>query len=401
MRTPITLSFLCVFTSFWLARPAVGRQPSSPTATPPGNASTIRDGEKTPASDRDRSRPIRVIYGTDLLHPHDDPDDHFDLATLFAMPELDVRAILLDLGDRQQARPGRVPVDQMLAITGRKVPYATGLEKPLKSPNDKGLDQPAGCQGNVNLLLRALRESPEPVIVFTAGSVRDLCAAFNREPALLKSRIARAYINIGTLNANEDEWNVTLDRQACIGVMRSGLPIYWCPCLPIGKNRSTHWVFKQHEVLEGVPAPLLNYFIYALQQVRPDEIDPLAALSMDLRPWRHLLMGMDRNMWCTGPLIHAAGRRIYREKDRWIAAASPENATPADVFAFIPARIEIDEKGHTKWTENAADANMHMYKVTDPANHQPALKSCLRNLLEAFPTSGRPGQGLHGGRPQR
>ena len=39
---------------------------------------------------------VPVIYCTDLFHPHDDPDDHFDLATLFALPELEVKAILLD-----------------------------------------------------------------------------------------------------------------------------------------------------------------------------------------------------------------------------------------------------------------------------------------------------------------
>ncbi|HOY58865.1 MAG TPA: hypothetical protein PK640_12120, partial [Verrucomicrobiota bacterium] len=25
-----------------------------------------------------------VLYSTDLFHPHDDPDDHFDLAVLYA-----------------------------------------------------------------------------------------------------------------------------------------------------------------------------------------------------------------------------------------------------------------------------------------------------------------------------
>ena len=34
--------------------------------------------------------PIPVVYSTDLMHPHDDPDDHFDLACLYAMPEADV-----------------------------------------------------------------------------------------------------------------------------------------------------------------------------------------------------------------------------------------------------------------------------------------------------------------------
>ena len=41
---------------------------------------------------------VPVIHCTDLFHPHDDPDDHFDLATLYAMPELDIKGVVLDQG---------------------------------------------------------------------------------------------------------------------------------------------------------------------------------------------------------------------------------------------------------------------------------------------------------------
>ena len=63
---------------------------------------------------------IPVIYSTDLLHPHDDPDDHYDLATLFSLPEFDVRGIVLDLGERQQQRLGRLPVEQILQLADRR-----------------------------------------------------------------------------------------------------------------------------------------------------------------------------------------------------------------------------------------------------------------------------------------
>ncbi len=333
------------------------------------------------------TKPVPVIYGTDLFHPHDDPDDHFDLATVFAMPELDVKAILLDLGAKQEQKPGRVPVEQMFQLTGRRIPYATGLGEKLKSPDDKGLDHPERHQGAVRLLLETLRASPEPMIVVTTGSVRDVCAAFNREPALLREKIARLYINIGNLTEGKREWNVQLDSQAYVGVMRSGLPIYWCPCLPVKENRSTHWAFKHGQILETVPPALLNWFIYALQVVRPSEIDPTAAMTMDLRPWRHILMGRERNMWCTGPLIHAAGRTVYRVGDQWRATATPpEGGKHTEVFTFVPGRVEVDEKGRTKWPKKGADPNMHIYKVIDPKNHEPALKSCLRDLLHRFPT---------------
>ena len=41
---------------------------------------------------------VPILYSTDLYHPHDDPDDHFDLLTLFAIPEFDIRGIVIDTG---------------------------------------------------------------------------------------------------------------------------------------------------------------------------------------------------------------------------------------------------------------------------------------------------------------
>ena len=39
---------------------------------------------------------IPIIHSTDLFHPHVDPDDHFDLAILFAIKEFDIKGIILD-----------------------------------------------------------------------------------------------------------------------------------------------------------------------------------------------------------------------------------------------------------------------------------------------------------------
>ena len=65
---------------------------------------------------------IAIIHSTDLCHPHDDPDDHYDLACLFALGEFDVKGIILDLGEHQATRPGRPPVEQMICIAGARPP---------------------------------------------------------------------------------------------------------------------------------------------------------------------------------------------------------------------------------------------------------------------------------------
>ena len=67
-----------------------------------------------------------MIHATDLYHPHGDPDDHFDLATVFGIAAFDLRAVVIDMGKDGVGRPGMPPVQQMMHITGKTVPCATG-----------------------------------------------------------------------------------------------------------------------------------------------------------------------------------------------------------------------------------------------------------------------------------
>lgn len=326
------------------------------------------------------AKKVHVVYGTDLFHPHDDPDDHYDLATLFAIPSFEIEAILLDLGDRQRERPGRVPVEQMLRITGRKAPYAAGLSKPLASPQDKALDRPAEDQKAIELLIATLHTSAEPVTVITAGSLRDVCAAFNRAPELFKAKLARLYINVGSAERS-GELNVTLDLFAFLGVMRSGLPVYWCPCMPVQPNPySTYWKFPQGQMLEGLPRPVLNYFVYALQRVRTDELDPTAAIDGDLRMWRQLPGLMERNMWCTASFLDAAGWGVRKTAAGYVPTPQP-GPDSAEILSFVPAMVDLDEKGQTRSIKEDPQGPIHVFKTLDNKRYQQAMTDCLRWLL--------------------
>ena len=86
------------------------------------------------SEDGDGAARVPVIYCSDLFHPHDDPDDHFDIASIYALEEVKIRGIVLDQGDRQEKQPGRIPIEQLNHLTGRSVPWATGLSAPLESP---------------------------------------------------------------------------------------------------------------------------------------------------------------------------------------------------------------------------------------------------------------------------
>jgi hypothetical protein len=338
-----------------------------------------------------RAAGIPVIYCTDLFHPHDDPDDHFDLATLFALPELEVKAILLDQGEKQLQRPGAIPLQQMMQLTGRQAPFAIGLGQKLGSPADDGRDQPPEFQAAVNLMLKTLRESSGPVTIISAGSLRDICAAWNREPALMKQKLARLYLNIGNADSSQSEYNVDLDPQAYVGLLRSGLPLYLCFCLPMRQEGpsnalySTWWRFRQSEVLLSAPRELQNYFIYALQKCAPEELDPLKALQADLRPWRRLIWEMDRNMWCTASFLHAAGRKVRRISGSWTASGRPAaDAGAAAPFTFVPARVRVDGTGKTIYETEAVHPNVQLFKVVSAEDYAPAMRDCLRDLLHSL-----------------
>ncbi len=342
---------------------------------------------------------IPILYSTDLHHPHQDPDDHFDLATLFSIREFDIRGVILDCGARQLQAPGAIPLRQMMHLTGREVPQAIGLGSPLRSPGDDARDQPAQFQNGVALMLEVLRESPRPVTVFTTGSLRDVAAGFNRAPGLFREKVGRLYVNIGDSGAagGGQEYNVKLDPNAYVCILRSGLPIYWCPCFDGGvwqrrRGYATYWQFSHEEVLPSAPAVLQNWFIYAL--TKPAGADPIGFLSMPQEPSaRRRVWGMRRNMWCTAPLLHAAGREVTeaspgRHVARPAGDAARDNKTPYD---FVPARVTVDDdaKATLLLGDTETGREVRVFKILDQAGYDKIMTGCLGELFAELPVAQR------------
>jgi len=335
---------------------------------------------------------IPIVHSTDLCHPPDDPDDHYDLACLFALSEFDIKGVVLDLGEHQAKRPGRPPVEQMMHITGRKVPYATGLNRPLRSRDDKALEVAEKFQGGVQLILSALRDAKVKVVLHTTGSCRDVAAAFNREPKLLRQKVKAIYMEIGTgPDGNQDDYNVVISPLAYARLLESGLPIYWCPC--VGRDGYSTWYHVGESAAIGAcTRPVQNYFVYCLTQSKDE---PIAFLSSGPHP---LPSGI-RNMWCTAPMLHAAGRKIYQRGDDDFVALSRNDAEKAglsakavDVFQFVPVQVKVaslPQPGNDgqkpsplnlRAELNPAKATTFVFRATSP-RYEKVLASCLKNLL--------------------
>ena len=341
---------------------------------------------------------IPLLYSTDLHHPHMDPDDHFDLATLFGLSEFEVRGIVLDCGAQQQKAPGSIPLDQMLHLTNRKVPFAIGLSSPLRSAEDPADQQSPEFQHGVELILGVLREATSPVTLFTTGSLRDVAAAYNREPELLRRKVGRLYANIGNPATGyaepDNEYNVQLDREAYVRIMNSDLPVYWCPCFDGNLwqrgRHGTYWNFTQAAVLDPAPLRLQNWFLFAL--IKPPDVDPLAYLTQpqDVAV-REVIWKATRNMWCTAPMLHAAGRAVYARGPQDYVALPPAAAQElgladrrVEVFAFVPMKATAVRQ---------AEGSIRVQLTLDPPRtgafvfesrgdqYEAAMTTCLRSLF--------------------
>ena len=322
---------------------------------------------------------IPVIYSTDLMHPHDDPDDHFDVASLYSIPEADLRAIILDQGDRQSQRPGFKPVWQLNYLTGRHVPSAIGLRDKLKFPDDAGLDQAAEFQNGVNLILQTLQDSQEKVAIIFVGSARDVVAAYNRRPDLFRKKVRSIHGFIGEAsNPAYQEWNVKLDPQAFIRLIRSDLPFYWIPCFDGGEwmnhGNASFWKIKHKDVLERTSEPIERFFLYMLRQSTDDPIKYLwLPTPAEERDW---LMNGARNMWC-GALLGLALNRPLLWEGR-------------EVVGFEPVSVTIDDNAVVHYGTGRGSRTVMRFIIKDKSHYSEAVTRATARLLEAFPLKEKP-----------
>ncbi len=325
---------------------------------------------------------IPVLYSSDLFHPHDDPDDHFDIATLYAIPEFDVRGIVLDQGALQVSRPGRIPVAQLNALTGRTVPAAVGLSSKLASPTDQALDQPEANQGGVRLILETLRTASRRVDIIAVGSMRDLVAAFNREPTLFRERAGRVLVFIGeATDPAFREHNVNLDPNAYVGLMRSGLNVYWVPCFDGGLWRNaghaSFWQATHADLLHLAPPELIQFFIYALEH---ETADPLAFLRQPVDPTRrHKLFRQTRNLWCTA---------VFR-------ALTVPGEPSGDAFEFETVNLSIGDEATLRSPADFPATTVKRFKVLDADRYATLMTQATAEILARFPVAS-----AHSGHPQ-
>ena len=343
---------------------------------------------------------VPLVYITDFYHSPGDPDDHIDLATLLALPEFDVRAILIDVRpprkpDANPYEPGFVPISQLCCLTGKSFPVAVGPAMPLRSVTDSAVDRPESEQPAIRLLIKVLRESREKVMINTVGTCRIIAAAYLREPELFREKVSALVINAGSSGKGSLEHNVAVDLHSYVAVMRSGLPVLWFPCAADTTNwdskdamgpHNTFYRSSHLQLFTKLPGPLRNWFAFALS--RSSRGDILRALT-DF-PAKEVELRLDhgsRNLWSTQSFILTSSRKLVRTDDGW--RFLPENRIKAGMqveeMTMVPIKFSISNDGQPTWTKTEEATNVRIFQRSPGAQSTAAMIEALNALLREFP----------------
>lgn len=356
-----------------------------------------------------------VLHATDLFRPHIDPDDHWDLACVYALAyrgDIDLKGILIDYPPRggRDHNPDIMAVAQMNFITGLSVPVAVGSSLALKSRDDIQPYALSTDRHGVQMVLDVLEKSPQPVVINILGSSRNVAIAGKKEPELFADKCAAIYLNAGTGSpdrglASKLEYNVTLDKCAYAAIFDLPCPVYWMPCfeqIESGQELAvseygTHYKFCQDEILPHLSDMVQNYFAYMFGRYT----DHNWLLYLKGKKDEVLLRrfaSQDRHMWCTAGFFHAAGYTVSRngrcrvgfsppKMGRW-GKPHPTQVSPGEpesIFTFDPIRVRCDDGGVTEWAHDANSKNRFIFHVCDTAHYQSAITYAMKSLLLSLP----------------
>lgn len=352
---------------------------------------------KAKAQRERRMERVPVIDVTDLYHPHQDVGDNLDIVAAYALDEIDLRAIVLDITEKYRQPPegprdaGLIPVAQLNAIFDRNVPCGVTPYAALRSPDDQMLDAPGFQQSGVQLLISTLQESKEKVDIVSFGSARAIALAYNRAPDLLRQRVRRIHLCAGASSPDFLEWNVVLDPHAIVCLLRSDLPIAIYPCAtkdgPFAYGpHNCYWKLPDLQFIAAMQPQLRRYLGYAFN--RTHRVDFLRAIEEDMPEsvWPEICQ-RPHNVWETCVWLQITGRRLVRRGDGTYRIVRPSQVLAEDVVLpneLRPCHIEVKDNGAFTFELTDDPTHFWIYDRKDPQENERALREAFPKLYESF-----------------
>ncbi len=352
---------------------------------------------------------VPVILISDLYYPAQDIGDNVDLITPYALEQIDLKAIVMDITrphlkeDGILRDPGFIPVRQLNYLFSRDVPCAAAPYDPLSYPEDKKEDAPSFQQKGIDLLLRTIETADRPVHIVSTGSLRPLALAFNRRPDLMLSdKVAAVHVSAGSSSEDFLEWNIALDTLAAARVLRSGMKIVLYPCAteegPFNKGvHNSFWALWDLDWILDMPDKRLrNYLVYNIlrKRDRPDFLSYLedslpeedAATLLDFRSDRFYGSGGCHYVWETAVWMQVASL-VLVERDGQGRIVPQNKVMDSDrvcVEQLWPIRLEVKDNGMFSFERCDEDSPVQLYFRMEPWKQEKLLNTAFPRWYCSF-----------------
>ncbi len=358
------------------------------------------------------SNRIPVIDITDLYHPPQDFGDTVDLIFPYAIPEIDLLGVLLDVSQRYRTKykgegeqgwyndptggrePGVIPVWQLNYLFDRAVPCAPCPFVPMTRTSDPQTIRGVFENQGIQLFKSLLEQSSQPVEVVSFGSARPIAVAMNQFPELLRKKVKRFHLCAGSYPPGKLlEWNVKLDPEAFIRVLSADIPIYIYPCadkdsaFALG-NYNTYWLMPNLEFMKEIDPRLLRYLAYS--HSRSNRVDFLQVLEEEpSEADKNALFQRSHNVWETDVWLEVSKRILVQRADGsyQIIPTSERKASDRTISpSFIPIHFKPFPDGNFE-IEQVSKATPHrLFYRSNPEEHQKALCDAWPKLYKTFKT---------------
>ena len=354
--------------------------------------------------------PTPLVVITDLYHPHQDPGDNLELIHAYTLPNIELKAVLLDCHqpflkevatgvgkglyeDPNGPRiPGYVNIEQLNYIFHKQVPWGIGPLTPMKTARDRMTDQRYDETDGIELLRKTLELAEKPVNIASFGSARILAVAWNNYPGLMENKIKMIHLSAGTSGNHPTylEWNVALDTIAFHTLMQSGLPITIYPCAsgkPVetqdrfanafaSDTNNTYYLLKDLSFLAKTDNRIRQYSEFVFS--REDTTRSLQKLEEE---WagNDEVFNRSQHVWETAIWMQLANQALVTKPSGKVKIIPEREVTPHDsVFkeATVRCSIEVQPSGlfNYKYDENG---DFYIYKRDDPNRYEQLMNKAI------------------------
>ena len=357
-------------------------------------------------------KPTPFIHTSDLVHPVWDPDDQVDLGCLYGLPEIDLKAIIIDNhidnSKMHMYEPAFSIISQLNWLTGRAVPAAVGPNTKLLSPTDDGRHYSLRNQAGIKLLIKTLKEVDEPAIISIVGSSRTVAAAFNREPELFREKVRAILLVAGRVvrkKGDRLDTNTKFDPNAFIAILRSGLPIWWSPCgtwtveptiangknykelFELGRTHSSKFDMPHSQLFDKLPKKLHAWMMFGFTGNQRGDIIRALYEEWYAGMWWGVVKGGKRTLSSIPICIMAANRTTVKTNEGWrfISKDQVQKNDEEYKLSLTPVKVQVDDDGHTNWKVVKKSNIMLFTRNPDQELFNKTMGEAVNGLLRSIP----------------